>query len=103
MLALSDYVKNLFDIPHGLFYIILGVTIIMSTVSFILFYMDSKKAISSTSKFSNTTLSVYTILLGSLGTILAILLLNYKNRRTFYLIEATLCLIINITFMVLIF
>ena len=103
MLGLSSYLDNLFSIPHGLFYIILGVTILMNIISFLAFYFDSKNPIGSTTKASVSALSFYTLLLGGLGALIAVLSLNYQNRRKRYIILSIISIIFNSILLGLIF
>ncbi len=103
MLALSEKIDNLFAIQHGLFYVVLGVTILMNVVSFLMFYFDSQKPVNSTSKANTQALTLYTFLLGGLGTLLSILIFKYQTKRNYFIIISICSIIINAVLLGLIF
>ena len=80
---------------NNIIYYILGINIL----SFILMGIDKYKAINNNWRISENTLIGISLIGGSIGTLLGMIIFHHKTRKKRFLIGIPLCLIINIYFL----
>ena len=80
---------------NNIIYYIIGINI----VSFILMGIDKYKAIKNNWRISENTLIGISLIGGSIGTLLGMIIFHHKTRKKRFLIGIPLCLIINIYFL----
>ena len=80
---------------NNIIYYIIGINIL----SFILMGIDKYKAINNNWRISENTLIGISLIGGSIGTLLGMIIFHHKTRKKRFLIGIPLCLIINICFL----
>jgi len=93
---------QLIDFIHrfGLIELFLIFFVLINLLTFLLYFIDKRRAIKNKHRISERTLLLFTIFLGGIGAVVGMYLLKHKTRKIKFKITACLGLIITASVLV---